>query len=78
MGWAPLHNTMLPAESHDQLVAILVEHGANVNVKDDFGRTPLHRAAQYGHKNGVIALLKAEADPTLKDNKGVTATGRAS
>lgn len=32
----------------DEAVKVLIDHGANVNAKDQIQRTPLHRAAFYG------------------------------
>ena len=30
-------------------IRYLVEHGADVNAKNNFGQTPLHRACRSGH-----------------------------
>lgn len=38
------------------LVSLLVDAGANVKVKDEFGRTPLHFAAGSVYPNADIVL----------------------
>ncbi len=40
----------------------LIKNGADVNVKNKYGLTPLYMAAQNGHAKIVIALLEAGAD----------------
>ncbi len=50
----------------------LIEHGANLNVQDDNGMTPLARATTARDKDYVLRLLKAGADPNLADKAGHT------
>ena len=38
---------------------LLKEHPDLISSKDDYGRTPLHWAAQYGHKDVAELLLAA-------------------
>ncbi|KAL8296868.1 hypothetical protein RB600_002066 [Gaeumannomyces tritici] len=40
-------------------VKLLLDKGATIETKDCYGRTPLHRAAEYGHE-AVARLLAAE------------------
>ena len=42
-----------------EIVKLLLENGADVNVKDDFGKTALDYAKQFGYSN-VYELLKSK------------------
>jgi len=46
--------------------------GADVNAKGKWGITPLHYAAQQGHKEVVELLIAAGADVNAKTNGGLT------
>jgi len=46
----------------------LVAHGADVNERDDHGRTPLHEACAHKRHELVSFLLSCGADPLAKDN----------
>lgn len=60
------------------IVGLLLEHYSTigrldlVNSPDERGRTPLHDACRSGQLESVALLLKAGADPTIKDNDGLT------
>lgn len=53
----------------------LLEFGADPNVPNHFGRTPLHNAFQESPPTLEMlkTLLKAKANPTIKDKEGNTA-----
>ena len=51
--------------------------GANLNAASKYGETPLHRAAQKGHREVVAALVKAGADLNLVDEDNLTPMYRA-
>jgi ankyrin repeat protein len=40
-----------------QVMRLLLDAGALVNVRDKYGHTPLHRAAAQGHIHAVTLLL---------------------
>ena len=55
-----------------EIVLLLIRNGANVNAKDDKGRTPLHIAVGEGHMETVRALVSAGADLTARDKRRET------
>ena len=58
---------------HTEIVALLLEHGADVNAKSRDGGTALHAAAFLGRVETVKLLLEKGADTTLQNNMGSTA-----
>lgn len=60
-----------------QTVANLLDHRAEVNVKGEFGRTPLMLAVNRGDAFLVSQLLQNGADPTSKDENNETAANKA-
>ena len=63
---------------HKEIVGLLIAEGANVNMKNNFGSTPLHHAASKGYKEIVELLIMAGADVNGKMNNGITPLGSAS
>jgi len=51
---------------------LLLAHRADPNRADRMGDTPLHVAAQVHKPQCVLALLKAGADPSLRNKRGQT------
>ncbi len=55
---------------HTEVVALLLERGADVNAQNRDGATPLHSAAFLGRTETVKLLLEKGADPKLRNNTG--------
>lgn len=49
----------------EEVVKLLIEHGASVNVQSQSGFTPLYMAAQENHERVVRFLLNHGANQTL-------------
>lgn len=56
-----------------EVVKMLVDAGANVNLKGEEGFTALMRAAVAGYADSTKALIEAGADLNLRDDNGNTA-----
>ena len=54
----------------DQVIPLLVEKGAPINLRDNDGRTALHLAAYAGQTSAVAALMDQKADPEVQENTG--------
>jgi ankyrin repeat protein len=70
----PLHLATLGG--YREIVALLLEHGANPNVTANLSRsgvTPLMSAAALGNSEIASLLLKHKTDPNLTDSSGNTA-----
>ena len=50
---------------HTDMAELLIAKGANVNVKNEDGRTPLHRAVEYGQIALAELLLAHGADVSV-------------
>lgn len=60
---------------HELIVsALCTRFGANVNVQDHMGYTPLHNAASAGRADIVQFLLDHGADPSICDADGLPAS----
>eukprot|EP00002_Diphylleia_rotans_P000483 TRINITY_DN10257_c0_g1_i3.p1 TRINITY_DN10257_c0_g1~~TRINITY_DN10257_c0_g1_i3.p1 ORF type:complete len:2018 (+),score=484.22 TRINITY_DN10257_c0_g1_i3:130-6183(+) len=59
------------------VVAKLLQKGANANAKDDDGRTPLYWAVCYGRTKCAAVLLDYKAETELKDDEGMTVLHKA-
>jgi len=53
-----------------EIVAALLDAGANIEARDEGGETPLHKAAGYGSLGTVAALIAAGADPKARAKDG--------
>jgi ankyrin repeat protein len=68
---APIHSAT--AARHLKIVQMLLEMGADPNVREQAGYTALHAAAQNGDIDIIQALLLGGADLRLKSDDGKTA-----
>ena len=66
----PIHSAV--AGNHDEVVAVLIDSGADVNARQRHGWTPLHGAAQNGSVTSVERLLAAGADADATNDDGAT------
>lgn len=66
----PLH--LAAWQGHEDIVALLLECGANVNAQGDGGKTPLHYAIAKSHHNVARLLLAWGALPNIQDNRKLT------
>ena len=51
-----------------QVVALLLQAGADPNAKDSWSYTPLHEAAVKGKIDVCIMLLQHGADPSIRNS----------
>ncbi|MSQ57402.1 MAG: ankyrin repeat domain-containing protein [Limnohabitans sp.] len=70
-GWTPLHYAA--TKGHNLMVRVLLENHAYIDSPSPNGTTPLMMAAQYGTPLMCKLLLEEGADPTIKNQKGLTA-----
>lgn len=59
-------------ENYTLIAVILLERGADIEAKTNYGRTPLHEAVYYGSTDVCELLLEYGADINAKDKKGFT------
>lgn len=82
-GHSPLEHAVLYGRHNrwkarqPEVVRLLLEHGAEVNVQDKYGHTPLHAAVLGAGTDTMQLLLEAGADRNLTDAEGDTAEERA-
>lgn len=71
-GRAPLHRAIDLGD--EDLARRLVDAGADVNLCDRWGNTPLWRAVYHAPGTGAIVevLLEHGADPTVKNNSQIS------
>ncbi|MDB5137396.1 MAG: hypothetical protein JWP37_3999 [Mucilaginibacter sp.] len=64
----PIHSAA--AGNYNNIARILIENGAQVNVKQQAGATPLHTAAQNGNLELLILLLENGAETNVRMEGG--------
>ena len=70
-GWTPLHYAA--SSGHLPIIALLLDRSAYIDAESPNRTTPLMMAAMYGSPQAVKLLLQEGADPTLKNQQGLTA-----
>lgn len=70
--WLALDKVTSPALVSEILDVFLSAPHVDINVKDAFGQTPLHSAAQVGNLSAISLLISKGARVDLKNNKGYT------
>ena len=73
-GWAPLHYAATcTTPDAVVMVALLLEESAYIDAASPNGTTPLMMAVRYGQGEVARQLVQEGADPTLKNDLGLTA-----
>jgi uncharacterized protein len=70
-GWTPLHYAA--TSGNVAITQLLLDENAYIDAESPNGTTPLMMAAMYGTPAAVKLLLDSGADPTLKNQLGMTA-----
>ena len=70
-GWTPLHYAA--TGGHIEIMQMLLDHSAYIDAESPNRTTPLMMAAMYGTPQAAKFLLDAGADPTLRNQLGLTA-----
>ena len=63
------------SEDHNvkKCIEILIDAGADVNIKDDAGNIPLHKVIEYDHEECIPFLLESGADVNIANKSGEAA-----
>ena len=70
-GMTPLHSAAV--RGHKDVVALLLDKGADIAATGNWGKTALRLAAERGHKDVVALLLDKGANITATEITGATA-----
>lgn len=82
LGYSPLMLTATPlrgktleegtSEQRTTIARLLIEHGADVNLRSSNGKSALHFAALHGNADLIRILLDGGANPSSQDSQGFT------
>ena len=72
-GTAPLFSALTDSPKHLKLISLLSAKGANLNIRDNSGRTALMIACEQGYRRTAEILIKNGADSKIKDFSGKNA-----
>ncbi|MCB1973184.1 MAG: ankyrin repeat domain-containing protein [Burkholderiaceae bacterium] len=73
-GWTPLHYAATGTQPQQPaIIALLLENFAFIDAASPNGTTPLMMAVHYGTSESVQLLLKEGADPSLRNQLGLSA-----
>lgn len=72
-GWTPLHYACHIGKTSIHVARLLLERGADANVRGRDGTAPIHCAVTEGHLEIVKLLLEFEANIDVLDGSGSTA-----
>ncbi len=70
-GWTPLHYAA--SSGDDDIVKMLLDASAYIDAGSPNGTTPMMMAARAGHVSTIDLLVSQGADPTIKNQLGMTA-----
>lgn len=76
-GYNPLHTVIEQSDGdsqiHYEICKLLIKYGANINIKNSSGYTPLMEAVQSNAYSIVKLLLRKKCDIDAQNNQGITA-----
>jgi hypothetical protein len=72
LGYSPLHCAAC-FQNPKEITDYLVQQGANVNIQDRYGMTPLHLSARMGKLQNIRALIAHNAKTDIVDIAGYNA-----
>lgn len=58
-GYTPLH--LAASSGHGECVKVLLNHGADISITDEYGKTP-KQTAELSSKGSIVRLLRSEGE----------------